>query len=78
MNNTYHTLHIDETMTRSSILKAIKSALDTNPGVIMIDMLEVSFPLHRDFFLVLSRKFPSDRYILRLKSQKTVTMAQSM
>lgn len=77
MNN-LHTLNIDEKMSRTAALKLIKEELEKHPGVVMIDMLDVSFPLHRDFFLVLSRKFPKDRYILRLKSEKTVALAQSL
>lgn len=77
MNST-HTLHIDAKMSRTVALKNIKQALADNPGVITVDMLDVSFPLHRDFFLVLSRKFPKDRYILRLKHEKVVLLAQSL
>ena len=40
--------------------------------------MDVTFPLHRDFFLVLSRKFPSDQYVLRLKNEKSAELAKSL
>lgn len=77
MNNT-HTLHIDNKASRTASLKLIKEAIDSSPGIITIDMLDVKFPLHRDFFLVLSRKFPRDRYVLLLKSENAVLLAHSL
>lgn len=66
MNNS-HTLRIDDKTSRTGALKLIKEALESTPGVVTIDLMDASFPLHRDFFLVLSRKFPRDRYVLILK-----------
>lgn len=43
----------------------------------MIDLVDASFPLHRDFFLVLMRRFSRDRYILRLKEEKSAVLARS-
>lgn len=77
MNN-YHTITISEETSRTAAIKTIKKALDENSGVILVDLLDVSFPLHRDFFLVLSRKFPKDRYKLRVKTQKMVELAHSL
>lgn len=77
MNNS-HTVRIDEKVSRTGALKIIKEALDTNPGRVTIDMMDVNFPLHRDFFLVLSRKFPRDRFLLLLKSENAITLAKSL
>ncbi len=77
MNN-YHTITISAEMSRTAAIKFIKNSLAENPGVIVIDLLEAEFPLHRDFFLVLSRKFPRDRFILRVKSEKIVELTRSL
>jgi len=78
MNNTLHTIRIPENTSRTAAIKMIRETLDAQPGVVMVDLLDVNFPLHRDFFLVLSRKFPSDRYILRVKNEKIATVAKSL
>ena len=77
MNN-YHTITISAEMSRTAAIKFIKNSLAENPGVIVVDLLEAGFPLHRDFFLVLSRKFPRDRFILRVKSEKIVELTRSL
>ena len=77
MNN-YHTITISAEMSRTAAIKFIKNSLAENPGVIVVDLLEAGFPLHRDFFLVLSRKFPRDRFILRVKSEKIVGLTRSL
>lgn len=78
MAHAQHTLRIDSETSRTGAIKLIKNALDTHPGVVYVDLSDVHFPLHRDFFLVLSRRFPRDRYILRLKQEKTVELARGL
>lgn len=77
MNN-YHTLVITPEMSRTSAIKHIKYTLSEQPGVIVVDLLDANFPLHRDFFLVLSRKFPKDRFILRCKTEKIAETAKAL
>lgn len=77
MNNS-KLLHIPENTSRTATIKMIKEALANSTSVIYIDLIDVSFPLHRDFFLVLSKKFPKDKYILRVKYEKIAILAQSL
>lgn len=76
--NSPHTLTLDNKISRTAAIKLIKQTLENTSAVVTIDMLDVSFPLHRDFFLVLSRKFPRDKFILILKSEKTASIADSL
>lgn len=78
MNNSTFTLTITEEMSRTEAIKSIKNALAEHPGIITLDILDANFPLHRDFFLVLSRKFPRDRFIIRTKSEKISEMAKAL
>lgn len=77
MNNS-HILHIPEWISRTAAIKKIKEELSHTSSVVIIDLVDVTFPLHRDFFLVLSKKFPKDSYILRLKQEKTALLARSL
>lgn len=77
MNN-YHTITISEEISRTAAIKLIKSAIADQSAVVMVDLLDASFPLHRDFFLVLSKKFPKDRFILRVKTEKIAELARSL
>lgn len=78
MNNNSRIIHISDEMSRTSAIKLIKTSLQENPGIMIVDLVDASFPLHRDFFLVLSRKFPKDRYVLRLKNEKLKELASSL
>lgn len=79
MNNTSkNIIRIDAGITRAAAIWKIKNAFKEKQWVLLIDLMEVTFPLHRDFFLVLSRKFPSDQYVLRLKNEKTAELARSL
>lgn len=77
MNNS-KLLHIPENASRTTTIKMIKDFLSSQSGVVYVDLIDASFPLHRDFFLVLSKKFPKDRYILRVKYEKIATLAHSL
>lgn len=77
MNNS-KLLHIPENASRTTTIKMIKDFLSSQSGVVYVDLIDASFPLHRDFFLVLSKKFPKDRYILRVKHEKIATLAHSL
>lgn len=72
------TLRIHSDTSRITAIKQINDALDTYVDVIRIDLLDASFPISRDFLLVLSKRFSSDRYILRVADKKTKLAAQSL
>ncbi len=75
-NNT--TLRISADASRITAIKQINDMLNTHTQVIKIDLLDASFPISRDFLLVLSKRFASDRYILRVADKKTMLSAQSL
>lgn len=72
------TLRIQPETSRISAIKQIDDALKSYVDVIRIDVLDASFPISRDFLLVLSRRFSSDRYILRVTDKRTKLSAQSI
>ncbi|MBS9783933.1 hypothetical protein KGV55_01135 [Candidatus Gracilibacteria bacterium] len=72
------TLRIHSDVSRITAIKQINDALDTYIDVIRIDLLDASFPISRDFLLVLSKRFSSDRYILRVADKKTKLSARSL
>lgn len=81
MNNTSHTqstMVIPANISRTAAIKKIKEKIQSSSGVITIDLTEATFPLHRDFFLVLSKKFPRDKMILRLKNDALAQVAKSL
>lgn len=78
MNNKIHTLNIADNISRTAAIKLIKETLSEHSGVILVDVVEVRFPLHRDFFLVLAKKFPRDRLRLRLPNEKSFHLAESL
>lgn len=59
-------------------LKAITREYRENPGFLLIDLSDASFPLSRDFFLVLSRRLPSDIYRLILSDSSSLVIAASL
>ena len=59
-------------------LKAITREYRENPGFLLIDLSDASFPLSRDFFLVLSRRLPSDIYRLILSDNSSLVIASSL
>ena len=77
MNKT-QIFRIPEGISRTSAVKQITEKLSETSGVLVIDLVDATFPLHRDFFLVLSKKFPKDTYILRVKQEKTALLARSL
>lgn len=77
MNNIF-TLSIPDNISRMAAIALIRDALSENSGVIMVDLSQVRFPLLRDFFLVMVRKFPKDRLHLVLPTEQSVTLAQSL
>lgn len=77
MSHINHTLRITADTSRPRAIKMIHTTLSEHPGVVLIDLVDVSFPLHRDFFLVLMRRFSRDRYILRVKHEKAALLARN-
>ena len=76
MNN--NTLHITSDMSQMTALKEISREYRSNPGFLMIDLSEVTFSLSRDFFLVLTRRLPSDIYRLILADTPSALIASSL
>ncbi len=73
-----NTLHITNDMSQMIALKAITREYRENPGFLLIDLSDASFPLSRDFFLVLSRRLPSDIYRLILSDSSSLVIAASL
>lgn len=65
-------------MSQMIALKAITREYRENPGFLLIDLSSASFPLSRDFFLVLSRRLPSDIYRLILSDNSSLVIASSL
>lgn len=78
INKKNTTLRIRSDVSRIAAIKEINDALDTHTEVVKIDLLDASFPISRDFLLVLSKRFASDRYILRVSDKKIMLSAQSL
>lgn len=72
------TIHITNDMSQMAALKKITKEYKENPGFFTIDLSDASFLLSRDFFLVLSRRLPSDIYKLLLSSKATAVIAGSL
>ena len=77
MNNTT-TLYITSDMSQMTALKEISREYRSNPGFLQIDLSEASFSLSRDFFLVLTRRLPSDIYRLILSDAPSALIASSL
>lgn len=76
MNNTI--LHITADMSQMVALKEISREYRSHPWFLIIDLSEASFWLSRDFFLVLTRRLPSDIYRLILPDAQSSLIANSL
>lgn len=65
-------------MSQMATLKYISKEYKDNPWFLLIDLSEASFPLTRDFFLVLSRRLPSDVYKVILSDTDAQVIAKSL
>lgn len=65
-------------MTLIQALKAMSERIHTGPTPILVDMGEVSFPLTRDVFLVMKKRFRVDEFSLLLSHDYEVDMARSI
>lgn len=65
-------------MTQMMALKEIAREYKENHGFMIIDLVAASFPLTRDFFLVLTRRLPNDIYCLILSDTSASTIAGSL
>ena len=72
------TLHITREMSQMMALKEITQEYKTGHGFIVIDLSGASFSISRDFFLVLSRRLPSDTYSIIVADSTLATMAKSI
>lgn len=59
-------------------LKEIAREYRENHGFMVIDLVAASFPLTRDFFLVLTRRLPSDIYCLILSDPSAAMIAGTL
>lgn len=71
-------LHITPELSQMRALKEITREYRENLGFLTIDLSVASFPLSRDFFLVLSRRLPSDIYLLILSDKDSAVIAGSL
>ena len=58
-------------------MKSIEEAIKTESLPLTIDMSQVTFPLTRDVFFVLAKRFRPDQFKLLLKYDHQVEMARS-
>lgn len=65
-------------MTLIQALKAMSEHIHVGPTPVLIDMGEVSFPLTRDVFLVMKKRFRIDEFSLLLSHDYEVDMARSI
>lgn len=65
-------------MTLIQALKAMSEHIHAGPTPVLIDMGEVSFPLTRDVFLVMKKRFRIDEFSLLLSHDYEVDMARSI
>ena len=59
-------------------LRAMSERITTGPTPVIIDMWEVGFPLTRDVFLVMKKRFRIDEFSLLLSHDYEVDMARSI
>lgn len=59
-------------------LRAMSERITTGPTPVIIDMGEVGFPLTRDVFLVMKKRFRIDEFSLLLSHDYEVDMARSI
>ncbi len=72
------TLYITYDMTQMMALKEIAREYRENHGFMVIDLVAASFPLTRDFFLVLTRRLPNDIYCLILSDPSSAIIAGTL
>lgn len=79
MNNTEKKiLKIDRELPQVSAISLIKKTKKETPGVLYIDLTDVWFPLSRDFFFVLNRRFHADEILLIVDDPAELKMAQTI
>lgn len=78
INMNKKTLYITRDMSQMMALKEITREYKNHSGFMVIDLSAASFSLSRDFFLVLSRRLPSDIYCLVLADSHSATIASSL
>jgi len=78
MNSNKHILKIPKNTPQVSVLSLIKEEKKKHTWVFYVDLTETTFPLSRDFFFVLSRRFHSDEIILIVSEESELQMAKSI
>lgn len=75
--NTSHKIIIDKSKSLFEAMKIIEHIIKEKTPPITIDLSEVSFPLTRDVFFVIARRFKKDHIKLILRHDYQVEMAHS-
>ncbi len=73
-----HILKIPKQTLQISVLALIKEEKKKHTGILYVDMSDASFPLSRDFFFVLSKRFHSDEIMLIVSEESELSMARSI
>ena len=68
---------IPKTLSLFEAIKLIESSIKDVSVPLIIDMSDVGFPLTRDVFFVLAKRFRTDQYRLLLRHEHQVEMARS-
>lgn len=71
-------LKIPKQALQVSVLSLLKEEKKKHTWILYVDLSEVSFPLSRDFFFVLSKRFHSDEIILIVSEASELSMAKSI
>jgi hypothetical protein len=71
-------LYITRDMSHMMAIKEIAREYKDNHEFMLIDLSAANFPLSRDFFLVLTRRLPSDTYRVILADTSAATIAKSL
>lgn len=71
-------LYITRDMSQMMAIKEITREYKSNHDFMIIDLSEASFPITRDFFLVLSRRLPNDIYKVILADTASAKIASAL
>jgi hypothetical protein len=71
-------LILSHDLTLLSAIKRIEEEIKNTHPPLTVDMSDVSFPLTRDVFLVIKKRFRTDQFHLLLSHEYEVDMARSL
>lgn len=70
-------LIIPKDLNQIEAVRRIKSEKENNPGLLVVDLSNVSFPLSRDLFFVLAKRFHKDDIKLIVRDEQERLLARS-